>query len=128
MPSGGARALLDHARYVYGAARAACADPELAEAISERVLTAAARASCGDPVDRARLVEQALVLAVRVDPSPPFAGLPPAEREVVVLARLGGLSAQEIALALEMSIESVKTALRSGLARLAGDCERAAAC
>lgn len=128
MPSGSARALLDDAGEVYSAARAACADPELAEAVAERVMIAAARTSCGDQLDRARLVEQALVLGVRGDPSAPFAALPPEEREVIVLARLGRLSVQEIALALEMSIESVKSAMRGGLARLADAREHAGAC
>jgi DNA-binding NarL/FixJ family response regulator len=125
MPSGSVGGVLDHAGYVYGAATAACADPSLAEAVAERVLTSATRSGCGEAVERGRLVEEALVLAVRVDPSPPFAGLPPMEREVIALARLGGCSAHEIALALETSIASVKAAMRTGLARLAGACEHA---
>jgi hypothetical protein len=48
--------------YVYGAATAACADPELAEAITERVLTSAVRKPRGDRLDRARLIEEAVVL------------------------------------------------------------------
>jgi DNA-directed RNA polymerase specialized sigma24 family protein len=67
------------------------------------------------------------VLTVRADPSPAFARLAPDEREVIALARLGGCSAQEIALALELSIESVKAAMRRGLQRLAGAREQATA-
>jgi DNA-binding NarL/FixJ family response regulator len=125
MPSGAIHAVLDHAGYVYGAATAACADSELAEAITERVLASAFGTAGGERLDRARLVEEAVLLAVRIDPSPPFAGLPVEEREVIALARLGGCSAKEIALALEISVESVKAAMRSGLVRLAGAREHA---
>jgi DNA-binding CsgD family transcriptional regulator len=127
MAPGATRAVLDHAGYVYSAAGAACADPELAEAIAERVLTAAIRAPCGEPPDRARLVEEAVVLGVRIHPAPPFDALPLNEREAIALARLGGCSAQEIALASETSIEQVKAAMRSGLARLADVRRHAAA-
>jgi hypothetical protein len=119
MAPGATRAVLDHAGYVYGAATAACADHDLAEAIAERVLSVALRAPCGEPPDRARLVEEALVLAVRLHPAPPFDALPLEEREAIALARLGGCSAQEIALASETSIEQVKAVMRSGLERLA---------
>lgn len=118
MPSASIRAALAEAGHVYGAATTACADPELAEAITERVMTAAVR-TAGGPLDRAHLVEQAVVLAVRIAPAPAFAGLPLEEREVIALARLGGRSAAEIALALDMSVEGVKKAMYTGLARIA---------
>jgi DNA-directed RNA polymerase specialized sigma24 family protein len=118
MARGASRAVLDHAGHVYGAARAACADPELAEAIAERVLTAAVRSPCSGRLERKRLVEEALVLAVRSHPAPPFDALPLDERETIALARLGGCSAQEIALLRETSIENVKTTMRRGLERL----------
>jgi hypothetical protein len=127
MARGATRAVLDHAGYVYGAATAACADPELAEAIAERVLTAAIRSPCGGLADRGRLVEEAVVLGVRVHPAPPFDALPLEEREAIALARLGGCTAQEIALATETSIEQVKASMRSGLERLAVAREPAAA-
>jgi hypothetical protein len=127
MAPGATRAVLEHAGYVYGAASAACADPVLAEAIAERVLTAAVRAPCGEPPDRGRLVEEAVVLGVRIHPAPPFDALPLNEREAIALARLCACSAQEIALANETSIEQVKASMRSGLERLASVPQPAAA-
>ena len=119
MPSGATDSLLDHAGYVYGAAVAACADPELADAIAERVMTSAIRIGCANGLDRARLVEDAVLLAVRTDPSSPFSQLPAEEREVIALARLCGYTAQEIALVVDTSVEQVKATMLSGLARLA---------
>jgi RNA polymerase sigma factor (sigma-70 family) len=62
-----------------------------------------------DPTDVV-VVRQTLVAALRL--------LPKRQREVVVLRYLVGLSEAEVAVALGLSLGTVKTHLRRGLARL----------
>lgn len=128
MATGSTRTAWAHARRVYAAALPACSDPQVAEAITERVLTSAVRQGGGDVrLDCQRLIEEAIVLAMRVDPAPAFAEMPLDEREAVALARLGGCSALEIALVLETSVAGVKAAMLRGLGRLSRAAEPAAA-
>jgi DNA-binding NarL/FixJ family response regulator len=125
MTAGSTCTVLEHAGSVYAATVAACRHEQIAEAITERVVTSALRSNGWDAsLDRSRLIEQAVVLAVRVDPCPALARLPVEEREAIALARLAGCSVQEIALALETGVDHVKAAMSRTLRHMSASPER----
>jgi hypothetical protein len=98
---------------VYGAAVAASADAAGAAEVTASVLVAAARSRA--PVDLRHLVQDALLGAVRRAPHPAFAAMAVQEREVMVLARLGGCEILEVARTLGIEPEDVRARMRSAL-------------
>jgi DNA-binding NarL/FixJ family response regulator len=98
---------------VYGAALAASADAADAAHLTGRVLAAAAAGSAH--ADGRALVERALLGAVRSAPHPAFAAMPLEQREVLVLARLGGYKVPEIAEALGLADSCVRSLMLSAL-------------
>jgi hypothetical protein len=67
-----------HLHRVWRAALAASGDREVAEEVTTAVLCAAPRGAAG-----CDLVRDAVLAAVRRAPAPPFAAMPPPEREAV---------------------------------------------
>jgi hypothetical protein len=104
------RWLNDNAGHVYGAAMAASGDEEVALQVAREVLAAGP-----GPM----LVGRALVMAARRADAGPFARLAPADRDAVVLARLGGYKVDEIAGALAIERAEVKRRLTNGVRALA---------
>ena len=99
-----------NAGHVYGAAMAASGDEEVALQVAREILAAGP-----GPM----LVGRALVLAARRADAGPFARIAPADRDAVVLARLGGYKVDEIAGALAIETAEVKRRLTSGVRALA---------
>jgi DNA-directed RNA polymerase specialized sigma24 family protein len=89
---------------------AASGDEEVALQVAREVLAAGP-----GPM----LVGRALVLAARRADAGPFARIAPADRDAVVLARLGGYKVDEIAGALAIERSEVKRRLTNGVRALA---------
>jgi RNA polymerase sigma factor (sigma-70 family) len=70
------------------------------------------------PDDRAHVDDPAELVVIRSSLAAALAALPRRQREVVVLRHLVGLSEAEVASTLRLSLGTVKTHLRRGLARL----------
>jgi Sigma-70, region 4 len=120
MPSVDSRqGLMGVAPSVYGAAVAAACDHEGAAVVAELAIAGARRRRRAPPPDRRALVEEALLLASNLCPKAPFAKMEPADREAVVLARLGGYTVGEIAVALGITSGDAKRRLRRGLEAIA---------
>jgi hypothetical protein len=121
LPGGTASAEeLDDLAAVWSVARAACADPGVADDVTAAVL---ARARVGRrrgrPIPRGRLVTAAVREAVALSPVAALEQLQQCEREAVGLARFAGLSVDEIAAALDVEPRDVRTRLRDGLRAIA---------
>lgn len=108
---------------VHALAGATCADPVVAESISERVVLDGAPARAA----RAELEHRVLALAVRAEPVASLAPMLPEDREVVALARLAGRSVPEIARALGVEEAEVRQRMRRGLRAAAAELLVAAA-
>jgi DNA-directed RNA polymerase specialized sigma24 family protein len=106
--------LMDDVPWVYGAARAATADEDVALDVTERVLRAAAPDSA-----RRTLVAEAVRQAIRIEPAAPFAGLDRGDAEALALVRLAGLSAAEVADATGEDRATVSRRLTAALRTLA---------
>jgi DNA-directed RNA polymerase specialized sigma24 family protein len=101
--------------WVYGAAlRAAADEPAAADA------TMAALNRPDAPGTRRALMARAVSSALQAAPAEPLDALPPQEREAVGLARIVGMSVDEIAAHTGCEPSDVKARIRSGLMRLTG--------
>jgi DNA-directed RNA polymerase specialized sigma24 family protein len=101
--------------WVYGAALRAAAD----EASAADAALAALGAT-GVPATRRALMARAVSQALSSSPAEPLDALPPQEREAVGLARIVGMSVDEIAAHTGCEPSDVKCRMRSGLMRLTG--------
>lgn len=101
--------------WVYGAA--------LSASSSEVCAAEAARAAVAQPVGRGsrrELMARAVAHALGSSPVEPLSALPPPEREAIGLARIVGMSVEEIAAFTGRAASDVKASMRSGLQRLTG--------
>jgi DNA-directed RNA polymerase specialized sigma24 family protein len=105
--------------HVYGAALAAAADPAAAADVAREVMVEATSGS--QRADARSLVERALLRSVREAPHRAFAPMRAEEREVVVLARLGGYSVGEIASTLAICPAEVRARMTRGLRTLVSE-------
>lgn len=104
--------LMRMAPHVYGAALAAARDERAAAGVTESVLGGAA----SEPlIAREALVERAILNAVRGAPAPCFERMPQPGRDAVALARLAGLSADQVAARLELGVDEVKRGMLEAL-------------
>jgi DNA-directed RNA polymerase specialized sigma24 family protein len=107
--------------WVYGAA--------LNAAASEACAADAARAAIGRPgggESRRELMARAVAHALVSSPAEPLDALPPTEREAIGLARIVGMSVDEIAEFTGRAATDVKQSMLAGLKRLSGGLSAAA--
>jgi DNA-directed RNA polymerase specialized sigma24 family protein len=101
--------------WIYGAA--------LNASSSEESAAEAARAAVAQPAppdSRRELMARAVAHALDCSPAEPLSALPPPEREAIGLARIVGMSVEEIAAFTGRAASDVKASMRSGLQRLTG--------
>jgi DNA-directed RNA polymerase specialized sigma24 family protein len=108
--------------WIYGAALNASSN-EASAAEAARAAVSDSRAGESRPELMARAVAQALVSS----PAEPLATLPPPEREAIGLARIVGMSVDEIAAFTGRGASDVKASMLSGLKRLTGGLSAAGA-
>jgi DNA-directed RNA polymerase specialized sigma24 family protein len=106
--------------WVYGAAlQAASSETSAAEATRTAIGSSGSLDDGGNGEERRRaLMARAVATALRSSPVEPLAGLPPAEREAIGLARIVGMDVEEIARFSGIDANEVKARMRSGLSRL----------
>lgn len=101
--------------WIYGAAlKAAASEDSAADAAREALRERPTGES------RQALMARAVAHALRRAPVDPLAALAPHEREAIGLARIVGMSVDEIAAFSGRASSEVKASMRSGLERLAG--------
>jgi DNA-directed RNA polymerase specialized sigma24 family protein len=101
--------------WIYGAALSASSNEECA---AEAAQAAAERHAAGD--DRRLVMASAVAGALGSCPVDPLGALTPPEREAIGLARIVGMTVDEIASFTGRAAGDVKASMRSGLERLRG--------